>query len=173
MGPRPQELHVEGHGQGHAVHGEIPGNLEPVLPGLHLVAGEGDGGIGLDLEEVGALQMAVPLLVVRVDAGRLGASPLKPELSTNYTLGATASFGDLDVTLDFYRIDMEDRMNAVSSQPVSTDPTAGAAYDNYLALSGAGVVGAESIAGVQWFTQCLRNPQPGCRPGGYPAGRLG
>ncbi len=44
---------------------------------------------------------------------------------------------------DFYQIDLEDRVNAISTQNVSTDPTAGAAYDNYLALVGAGVVGAQ------------------------------
>ena len=88
-------------------------------------------------------------------AGALGASPLKPELSTNYTLGFTATFGDLDMTLDFYRIDLDDRMTAVSTQDVSTDPDSGAAYDNYLALSGAGVVGAETIGGVNWFTNAF------------------
>ncbi|MCB1669564.1 MAG: TonB-dependent receptor [Gammaproteobacteria bacterium] len=85
-------------------------------------------------------------------ARALGAVPLKPELSTNYTLGFTAAFGDLDLTLDFYRIDMDDRMNAISTQDVSTDPTSGAAYDNYLALKGAGVAGAETIGGVFYFT---------------------
>ena len=34
---------------------------------------------------------------------------------------------------------------------MSTDPTAGTAYDNYLALQGAGVAGAESIGGVFYF----------------------
>jgi len=88
-------------------------------------------------------------------AGALGASPLKPELSTNYTLGITGSIADLDVTLDLYRIDLDDRMQAVSTQDVSTDPTSGAAYDNYLALANAGVVGAETIGGVNWFTNAF------------------
>lgn len=88
-------------------------------------------------------------------AQALGATPLTPELSTNYTLGFTAAFGDLDVTLDFYRIDLDDRMNAVSTQSVSTNPSAGAAYQNYLALAGAGVVGAETIGGVNWFTNAF------------------
>jgi len=88
-------------------------------------------------------------------AQALGAVPLKPELSTNYTLGFTTSFGDLDLTLDFYRIDLDDRMNAITTQNVSTDPTAGAAYQNYLALAGAGVIGAESIGGVLYFTNAF------------------
>jgi len=85
-------------------------------------------------------------------AGALGATPLKPEKSTNYTLGFTSSYDAFSLTVDFYQIDLEDRVNAISTQTVSTDPTSGTAYDNYLALVGAGVVGAESIGGVFYFT---------------------
>ncbi len=88
-------------------------------------------------------------------AQALGASPLKPEISTNYTLGFTANFGELDLTLDMYRIDIEDRTRAVSTRDVSTDPTSGAAYQNYLALSAAGVAGAESIGGVFYFANAF------------------
>ena len=84
-------------------------------------------------------------------AQALGATPLQPEKSTNYTLGVTAAFDALTASLDFYRIDLEDRVNAISTQAVSTDPSAGQAYLNYLALVGAGVVGAESIGGVFYF----------------------
>jgi iron complex outermembrane receptor protein len=88
-------------------------------------------------------------------AQALGAVPLKPELSDNYTLGFTANFGELDFTVDFYRIDIEDRTRAISTRDVSTDPTSGDAYDNYLALSAAGVAGAESIGGVFYFTNAF------------------
>lgn len=88
-------------------------------------------------------------------AQALGATPLKPETSTNYTVGATSSFGDFTLTVDFYQIDLEDRVNAISTQSVSSDPTAGTAYDNFLALEGAGVVGAESIGGVFYFTNAF------------------
>ncbi|WP_018996985.1 TonB-dependent receptor plug domain-containing protein [Hirschia maritima] len=84
-------------------------------------------------------------------AGALGAVPLAPEKSTNYTLGATFNAGDFSLTLDFYSIALEDRLNAISTQDVSADPTAGQAYLNFLALEGAGVVGAESIGGVFYF----------------------
>ena len=84
-------------------------------------------------------------------AQALGAEALRPETSTNYTLGITASFDSVSVTLDYYRIKLEDRVNAISTLNVSTDITAGAAYDNYLALSNAGVIGAESIGGVFYF----------------------
>jgi len=88
-------------------------------------------------------------------AGALGAVPLKPELSDNYTLGFTASLGELDLTVDFYRIDIEDRTQAISTRDVSTDPTSGDAYTNYLALAAAGVAGAESIGGVFYFTNAF------------------
>lgn len=88
-------------------------------------------------------------------AGALGASPLKPELSTNFTLGFTASLGELDLTVDMYRIEIDDRTYAISTRDVSTDPTSGDAYDNYLALAAAGVAGAESIGGVFYFTNAF------------------
>ena len=90
-------------------------------------------------------------------AQALGANPLAPEKSTNFTLGLTATYGDFNITLDYYHIALEDRLNAVSTLDVSTtvvtDPDASGyqAYQNFLALSGAGVVGAESIGGVFFF----------------------
>lgn len=88
-------------------------------------------------------------------AQALGAEPLKPEKSTNYTLGFTSSWNDFGLTVDFYQIDLEDRVNAISTKDVSTDPTSGDAYDNYLALVDANVVGAESIGGVFYFTNAF------------------
>mgnify|MGYP005990322085 FL=1 len=90
-------------------------------------------------------------------AQALGAEELLPEKSTNFTLGLTASFGDLTLTADYYNIKLEDRLYSASTRDVSTtvvtDPDADgyAAYQNYLALSGAGVSGAESIGGVFFF----------------------
>ena len=88
-------------------------------------------------------------------AQALGATPLKPEKSTNYTLGFTSTFDAFTLTVDFYQIDLEDRVNAISTQDVSADPGAGTAYENYLKLLGAGVVGAESIGGVFYFTNAF------------------
>lgn len=85
----------------------------------------------------------------------LGSSPLEPEKSTNYTLGFTSSLGELDVTVDFYHIAVEDRTYAISTLDVSTDPSAGDAYNNYLALVGAGVSGAETIGGVFYFANAF------------------
>ncbi len=88
-------------------------------------------------------------------AQALGASPLRPEKSDNFTLGMTASLGDLSLTVDWYRIDIDDRTNAISTRDVSTDPTSGDAYDNFLALDAAGVAGANSIGGVFYFTNAF------------------
>ncbi|HBJ94705.1 MAG TPA: TonB-dependent receptor [Hyphomonadaceae bacterium] len=90
-------------------------------------------------------------------AQALDAVPLSPEKSTNYTLGWTGSFDDFSLTVDFYRIELEDRVNAISTLDVSNDPALADPtdpndpYDNYLALVNAGVVGAESIGGVFYF----------------------
>ena len=90
-----------------------------------------------------------------VVAQALGATPLQPETSTNYALGLTAEFDAISFTADFYRIDVDDRVYSVSTRDVSTDPSSGEAYDNYLALSGANVAGAETIGGVFYFTNAF------------------
>ncbi|MFC3201530.1 TonB-dependent receptor plug domain-containing protein [Alteromonas oceani] len=90
-------------------------------------------------------------------AQALGASPLDPETSTNFTLGATADVGNFTLTVDYYRILLEDRVNAISTLDVSatevTDPDADGydAYQRYLALDAAGVEGANTIGGVFYF----------------------
>ncbi|WP_334079287.1 TonB-dependent receptor plug domain-containing protein [Microbulbifer sp. M83] len=88
-------------------------------------------------------------------AAALGAEPLKPETSNNFTLGMTAEFDRLSLTLDMYRIDVDDRTYAISTLDVSADTGAGDAYANYLALVNANVVGAESIGGVFYFTNAF------------------
>src|SRR5690606_28522324 len=50
---------------------------------------------------------------------------------------------------------MEDRTYAISTRDVSTDPTSGDAYSNYLALTAANVTGAESIGGVPYFANAF------------------
>ena len=84
-------------------------------------------------------------------AQALGAEELRAETSTSYTLGMTAEIEGLTLTIDYYNIEIDDRFNAISTRDVSTDPTSGDAYTNFLALQAAGVVGAESIGGVFYF----------------------
>ena len=81
----------------------------------------------------------------------LGAEALRPETSINTSIGFTGNVDGLSLTLDFYSIELEDRFYAVSTLDVSTDPTIGEAYDNFLALDAAGVAGANTIGGVNYF----------------------
>jgi len=45
----------------------------------------------------------------------LGARPLKPETSTNLSIGATWSQGALAASIDFYQVEIEDRINLSSN----------------------------------------------------------
>ena len=51
----------------------------------------------------------------------LGALPLEPEESVNYAVGAVFSQGGLEITVDAYRIDIEDRI--VLSENIQGSPT--------------------------------------------------
>ena len=86
-------------------------------------------------------------------AKALGAQPLRPETSENFSIGITGTIGEsLDFTLDYYSIDVEDYFSSISTLDVSTDVDSGDAYENYQKLDAAGVVGANSIGGVFYFT---------------------
>ena len=88
-------------------------------------------------------------------AAALGATPLSAETSSSFTFGVTADVGDITLTMDFYSIDIDDRFSAISTLDVSTDPTSGAAFENFQKLDAAGVVGANSIGGVFYFTNAF------------------
>ena len=85
-------------------------------------------------------------------AQALGASALLPETSENFSVGVAGEIGAIDFTLDYFSIDVGDYFNAISTLAVSTDPKSEAAYANYQKLDAAGVVGANSIGGVFYFT---------------------
>ena len=89
-------------------------------------------------------------------AQALGAQELAAETSTSYTLGFTAAVAALEVTFDLYRIDIDDRFRSVSVLDVSADPDGDPdAFNRFLALQAAGVAGAESIGGVNYFQNAL------------------
>lgn len=85
----------------------------------------------------------------------LGAKPLKAETSVTLTGGFTAQFGRLKLTADYYDITIDDAFSQVSTLPVSSDPTRGAAYQQYLALTAAGVDGAAGIGGVFYYQNLI------------------
>ena len=89
-------------------------------------------------------------------AQALGASPLKAETSTNMTFGFTADLEDITLTVDFYKIEIEDRFNAISTRDVSSTAAVGTdARNNFEALQAAGVAGANTIGGVFYFTNAF------------------
>lgn len=73
----------------------------------------------------------------------LGAQELDPEVSNNYSAGMTADFGGLNLSLDFYFIEIEDQFYAVS--PITVTPAIRAA------LLAAAVPGADTIGQVNFF----------------------
>ncbi|MEH6810755.1 MAG: TonB-dependent receptor [Hyphomonas oceanitis] len=83
----------------------------------------------------------------------LGAEELKPEKSTNYSLGATGTFGPLSVTLDLYKIDISDQFYASRSITVTPE-----IRDQLIA---AGVPGADTIGAVQFFQNAFDSSTEG------------
>ncbi|MBI1340847.1 TonB-dependent receptor [bacterium] len=83
----------------------------------------------------------------------LGAKPLDPETSTNYSVGATASLGPIDVTLDLYSIEIADQFYASRSITVTN-----AIRTQLLA---AAVPGADTIGAVQFFQNAFDSTTQG------------
>ena len=83
----------------------------------------------------------------------LGAEELKPEKSTNYSLGATGAFGPLSVTLDLYKIDISDQFYASRSITVTDEIR--------VQLIAAGVPGADTIGAVQFFQNAFDSTTEG------------
>ena len=55
---------------------------------------------------------------------RNGGAPLKAEDATNFTLGVYATIGEFDVTVDYFDIDVEDRLNLSSEVELTDDDIA-------------------------------------------------
>ncbi|MEQ9507278.1 MAG: TonB-dependent receptor [Hyphomonas sp.] len=83
----------------------------------------------------------------------LGATPLKPEESTNYSIGATGTFGALNVTVDLYQIDIADQFYASRSITVTDAIRA--------QLIAANVPGADTIGAVQFFQNAFDSKTQG------------
>ena len=77
-------------------------------------------------------------------AQQLGATPLTPEQSTNFTMGTVISLNRLDITLDYYNIEIEDRITLTSRFEL--------APEDIDALLTAGVSDASSFTSVRFFT---------------------
>ncbi len=88
------------------------------------------------------------LPVDSVAALTLGAKPLKPEKSLNYTLGFTFERGPVRLTVDAYQIRVDDRI--VKTEFLGTASNGGAAIRNIMIASG--VTGVDS---AQFFTNAI------------------
>ena len=88
-------------------------------------------------------------------AQALGAPSLKPEQSKNFSLGISFSQQAMSLALDFYRIELANRVYSASGLPVSTDPSSGDAFNNYQALVDGGVAGADAIGRVFYLTNAF------------------
>ena len=90
----------------------------------------------------------------------LGAQPLEPETSDNYAFGFLGNFGNFTYTVDFYQIDLQDRVNAVSTIEIINDidfpdlndgMAAPSGFEYASVLDAAGVPNANTIGGVNFF----------------------
>ena len=77
-------------------------------------------------------------------AQQLGAEDLTPEESTNYAIGLLFNVGSLDVTVDYYNIEIEDRIAFTSSLDLSEA--------DKQSLLAAGVSDATSFSSARYFS---------------------
>ena len=77
-------------------------------------------------------------------AVRKGGKQLEPEKSVNYSVGTVFSLGDLDVTVDYYRIKVQGRLALTSNLKLTPEDIG--------ALLAQGVTDARSFSGVNFFT---------------------
>ena len=77
-------------------------------------------------------------------AVRKGGKQLEPEKSVNYSVGTVFSLGDLDVTVDYYRIKVQGRLALTSNLKLT--------QMDIDALLAQGVTDARSFSGVNFFT---------------------
>jgi iron complex outermembrane receptor protein len=73
------------------------------------------------LIEVGTFPVSSPVALA------LGAKPLEPETSTNYSVGAIMRSGNFELTVDAYKIDIKNRIVLSENLPNTNTPAATAA----------------------------------------------
>ena len=92
----------------------------------------------------GVLQDSALLPPTNPIAVQLGGTELEPEESQSYTLGAVYTIGELFLTLDYYNIQVDDRISQSEKIVLS--------QDDKDTLEAAGVPNAQSYAQVSFFT---------------------
>jgi len=107
------------------------------------------------IQTVGGVQLNVGLFPATNGAAQyLGAKPLRPETSHNYSLGITLTPApNLTLTVDAYRIKMYDQLYTSSQITVTSAIRA--------AMIAAGVTGADSIDRIQFYQNALDSTTEG------------
>ena len=100
-----------------------------------------------DLENNGTIPSISPVAALR------GGQPLDPEESTNYTFGIIGQWGDFSITIDYFNIEIEDRLG-ISQNFELTDEERDALIDQ-------GVAGADSLATFRFFTNGIETETEG------------
>ncbi len=103
--------------------------------------------------ETGELQNNGTIPSISPVAELRGGLPLEPEESTNMSAGVILEFGNLAVTIDYFDIEVEDRL-AISQEFALTDA-------EKEALIAEGVAGADSLAAFRFFTNGLETETTG------------
>ena len=100
--------------------------------------------------DMGALADIATLPPTNPIAQQKGAQPLTPEISTNMTVGVIGSLGNVDLTVDWYNIEVKDRIAFTSRFHLSDA--------DIQALLAAGVADASSFSSVRFLSnqQTLR-----------------
>jgi len=77
-------------------------------------------------------------------AAKVGAVALQPEESENYTLGFFGSLGEIDITFDYFNIEVTDRLTLSRNFSLTAQ--------DIIDLTAAGVAGADDITVFKFFT---------------------
>ena len=105
------------------------------------------------LSESGVLPPTNPIassLASVASGGDLTATPLEPEESFSWTIGTAIKAGPVDLTIDYFNINIEDRIALSSLIDIDrTDPAQAAVLAQ---LTAAGVPGASTFSAFQFFT---------------------
>ncbi|MEP6389897.1 MAG: TonB-dependent receptor [Halioglobus sp.] len=100
-----------------------------------------------DLENNGTIPSNSPVAALR------GGQELDPEESTNFTFGGIFQYGDFSLTVDYFNIELEDRLGV--SQNFELTP------EEIEALIEAGVAGANSLSTFRFFTNGIETETDG------------
>jgi len=100
-----------------------------------------------DLENNGTIPSNSPVAALR------GGKDLDPEESTNYTFGGIFQYGDFSLTVDYFNIQLEDRLGVSQNFELT--------QEEIDALIEAGVAGANSLSTFRFFTNGIETETDG------------